>query len=101
MNLAAAVFGGRIRGGSSAVLNPFVKVTDGAGREVFRLVVFSGKLGGLDAQKKPPAAVQARIASLPPDFRVFFGCDSFIDQGANPSAGRSEEFEVCPVPRRE
>ncbi len=99
--LAATVFGGRLRGGSSAVVNPFVKITDEAGREVCRLVIFSGKVGGLDAPKKPPAAAETRIAALPENFRVYFGCDSFVDQSSIPGAGRSEEFEVCPVSRRE
>lgn len=99
-SMAATVFGGRLRAGTSAVVNPFVRITDEAGGEVSRLTISSGKVGGPDAARKPPATAESRIAALPEHIRIFFGCDAFFDQGIPGSEGASE-FEVCPVPRRE
>ena len=93
-NLAGTVFGGKIRWGLCNVLNPFVKITDKAGKEVSRLILFQGKVGGLEAGKRAPASARVSGITLPEGFRLFFGYDSFYDQSLPKEAGGPEEVEV-------
>jgi hypothetical protein len=93
-SLAGTAFGGKIRWGLCNVLNPFVKITDKAGKEVSRLTLFQGKVGGLEAGKRAPASARVSGITLPENFRLFFGYESFYDQSLPKEAGGPEEVEI-------
>jgi hypothetical protein len=93
-NLAGTAFGGKIRWGLCNVLNPYLRVTDKAGKELGKLILFRGKVGGLDAAKKAPVTARLSGLALPGEFRLFFGYDFFFDQSLPKEAGGPEELEV-------
>ena len=98
--LSSSVFGSKVRWGSCFVVDPFVKITDGAGKEISRLVVFQGKVGGLDSPKRAPLGAAASLPLLPENFRVFFGYGSFFDQGLDREAGGPSQVEIAPLPQK-
>ena len=96
-DLAGTAFGTKLRWGLCNVANPFVKITDEAGKEVSLLTLFQGKVGGLDADKKGPVSAKVSGIILPGDFRLFFGYESFYDQRLPKEAGGPEEVEIRSV----
>jgi 4-amino-4-deoxy-L-arabinose transferase-like glycosyltransferase len=95
-SLSGTAFGSRLRWGPCYALNPFIKITDPNGRELSRLILSPGKVGGLDTATRAPVSAQTAIPALPERFRVFIGYDSFFSQNQPQDAGGPEEVEIRP-----
>jgi 4-amino-4-deoxy-L-arabinose transferase-like glycosyltransferase len=95
--LTATVFGPRLRWGPCFVENPYVRVEDEAGAPLARLVLYPGRLGGLDAPRRGPVTARADFSSRAERFRVYFGYDYFYDRARADEAGGPEEIQVSPA----
>ncbi|MBN1223601.1 MAG: glycosyltransferase family 39 protein [Candidatus Aminicenantes bacterium] len=96
VRLYSHVFGNRLRWGESYVENPFVLVTDTEGKELARLIIFEGKVGG-KTDKSSQAKNAITIPSLPKKFKVYAGFEYFHD-GEHPefSGGPTSQEVIVP-----
>jgi len=96
--LSSTVFGGELRWGNEYILNPFVQIIDQDGREVQKLVLFEGRVGSWQADRRAPVSGSWEIPSLPRPFRIMVGYDAFYNNEKPARAGGSESFEVRELP---
>jgi hypothetical protein len=96
--LSSTVFGGELRWGDEYVLNPFVQIIDQDGREVQKLVLFEGRVGSWQADRRATVRGSWEIPSLPRPFRIMVGYDAFYNNEKPGRAGGSESFEVRELP---
>lgn len=92
--LFSKVFGGELRWGDDYVLNPFVQITDSEGNEITKLIVFEGRVGSQEAQRKGPVEKSKTIPSLPEEYRVHVGYDFYCDFKYQDQAGGPEKLEI-------
>ncbi len=93
-NLFSEIFGGELRWGNDYVLNPFVQITDSEGNEITKLIVFEGRVGSQEAQRKGPVEKSKPIPSLPEAYRVHVGYDFYCDFKYQDQAGGPEKIEI-------
>jgi hypothetical protein len=96
--LSSVVFGGELRLGDDYVVNPFVRITDGAGEEVKTLVLFDGKMGSTEAKKRGFAERSIKMSALPEEFRVFVGYEFYYDGQYPQEAGGPLSVEIMTPP---
>lgn len=99
--LSSTVFGGELRIGDDYVLNPFVRITDAAGKEEKTMILFDGRVGSLDAQRRGFAERSIKLSDLPEKYRVFVGYDSYYDSQNPEEAGGPELIEIETPPSSE
>jgi hypothetical protein len=80
--------------GDDQVVGPFVRITDAAGRETRRLLVFEGSAGSFEAAKPGPLRASAAVPGLPVDFRLFLGYARYLDNAQPGLAGGPELLEI-------
>ncbi len=88
--LSSSIFGGELRWGDDYVLNPFVQITDGEGKEIKKLFIFEGKIGSLEAKKRGPLTKTEVLPFLPETYKVFIGYDYYYDSEFPDLAGGPE-----------
>jgi len=93
-SLSTIIFGNELRWGDDYVLNPFVKIIDSKGNEVKNLVIFKGRVGSLDADRRGPAKKSLDLLQLPEYFKVLVGYDYYFDQEYPERAGGPESIEL-------
>jgi len=93
-SLSTIIFGGELRWGDDYVLDPFVKLTDSKGKEVKNLVIFKGRVGSLDTERKGPAKNSSNLPHLPEFFKVFVGYDYYFDKEYPERAGGPESIAL-------
>jgi hypothetical protein len=93
-NLFSTVFGGELRIGDDYVLNPFVQITDVDGNEFKKLSIFEGRVGSYEAKRRAFSQKSLRFSSLPENFRVFVGYDSYYDNQYPADAGGPISIEI-------
>ena len=94
-NLFSTVFGGELRIGDDFVLNPFVQITDVDGNEFKKMSIFEGRVGSYEAKKRAFSNKSLRFSSLPKNFRVFVGYDSYYDNQYPANAGGPTVIEIA------
>jgi len=94
-NLYSTVFGGELRIGDDFVLNPFVQITDGDGNEFKKLSIFEGRVGSYEAKRRAFSQKSLKFFSLPENFRVFVGYDSYYDNQYPADAGGPTVIEIA------
>ncbi|MGD9345106.1 MAG: phospholipid carrier-dependent glycosyltransferase [Candidatus Aminicenantes bacterium] len=100
--LSSTVFGGELRLGDDYVLNPFVRITDAGGdKDVKTMVVFDGRVGSADAKRRGFAERSVRLGTLPENYRVFVGYDSYYDGQYPEDSGGPELIEIAAPPSSE
>jgi hypothetical protein len=98
--LFSTVFGGELRIGDDFVLNPFVQITDVDGNEFKKMSIFKGRVGSYEAKRRAFSQKSLRFSSLPKNFRVFVGYDSYYDNQYPAYAGGPTVIEIA-VPQYE
>ena len=93
-NCASTAYGGELKWGDDQVVDPFVRITDAAGRELARLLVFEGSAGSFEAAKPGPLRASAALPGLPVDFRLFVGYARYLDNAQPGLAGGPELLEI-------
>jgi len=94
--LFSQVFGSKLRWGDSYVENPFVQVVDSDQKELIKLFVFKGRVGGAGG-KSGQAKNILTLPSLPEEFRVYAGFEFFHDsQFPGLSGGPSRREVIVP-----
>jgi hypothetical protein len=94
-NLCSTVFGGELRIGDDYVLNPFVQITEGDGNVFKKLSIFEGRVGSYEAKRRAFSQKSLKFSSLPEDFRVFVGYDSYYDNQYPEDAGGPAVIEIA------
>jgi 4-amino-4-deoxy-L-arabinose transferase-like glycosyltransferase len=94
--LRSQIFGGGLRYGACYVLNPFVLIRDGEGKDIQRLTLFQGKVGSYDAERQGPVEIRALLHALPDQIRVFAGYEIFFDKAQPDKAGGPQLIELTP-----
>lgn len=92
--LTTKIFGGELTQGNDYVLNPWIKITDSKGKEIFKLIIFNGKVGSHEADKKAPLENSKDFSLLPEDFKIYIGYDYYFDLEYPDLAGGPEEIEL-------
>jgi len=93
-NLAGTAFGNRLRWGPCYAVEPYIKIAAPDGRELARLTISPGKVGGLDDAVRGPLTARMKVPGLPERFRVFIGYKSFFSQNQSQDAGGPVEIEI-------
>jgi hypothetical protein len=94
-NLFSTVFGGELRIGDDFVLNPFVQITNVDGNEFKKMSIFEGRVGSYEAKRRAFSHKSLRFSSLPKNFRVFVGYDSYYDNQYPENAGGPTVIEIA------
>jgi hypothetical protein len=100
-NLFSTVFGGELRIGDDFVLNPFVRITDVDGNEFKKMSIFEGRVGSYEAKRRAFSHKSLKFYSLPKNFKVFVGYDSYYDNQYPAIAGGPTVIEIALPQSRE
>ena len=92
--LFSKVFGGELRWGNDYLLNPFVQILDTEGNEIDKLIIFKGRVGSQEAERKGPAEKERALPSLPAEYSVYVGYDEYCDFKFPDRAGGPEKFKI-------
>jgi len=93
-NCTSTAYGGELKWGDDQVVDPFVRITDAAGGELARFLLFAGPAGSFEAAKPGPLRASTALPALPDDFRLFVGYARYLDNAQPGLAGGPELLEV-------
>ena len=92
--LFSMIFGKELRWGDDYVLNPFVQILDSEGIEITKLIIFKGRAGSQEAERRGPIMKSKLIPFLPGNYRVYVGYDFYCDFKHPGQTGGPEKFEI-------
>lgn len=87
------IFGGELVMGDDYVLNPYVKLVDSKEREVAKLFIYEGKVGG-KVSVHGPRENSLNIPELPLEYKVYIGYEYYCDASHREKAGGPLEIEI-------
>ncbi len=93
-NGVSVAYGGELKWGDDQVVDSFVRITDAAGRELARWLLFEGPAGSFEAAQAGPLRATATLSELPSGFRVFVGYARYLDNALPDRAGGPESLEI-------
>ena len=86
--------------GNDYALNPYVKLVDSKEREVAKLFIYKGKVGG-KVSAHGPRENSVNIPELPLEYKVYIGYDYYCDATHREKAGGPLEIEIGQISQRE
>lgn len=92
--LWSRVLGGELFGGDDYVLNPYVRVSDGEGKEIARLLVHQGKVGSFKSSVRGTRENSVSLPAIAEEYRVYIGYQYYHDNSHRDSAGGPLEMEL-------
>lgn len=98
--LWSRIFGGELVMGDDYVLNPYVKLVDSKEREVAKLLIYEGKIGG-KVSVHGPRESSVNIPELPLEYKVYIGYEYYHDATHREEAGGPLEIEIGQISQRE
>lgn len=81
------IFGGELRWGNDYVKNPAAFISDAKGKKIAKLLIYEGKVGSENADKKAPAKKSMGIEEIPDEFDVYAGYEFYYDSDYPEKAG--------------
>ncbi|MDH4197050.1 MAG: glycosyltransferase family 39 protein [Candidatus Aminicenantes bacterium] len=93
-NCSSSAYGGELKWGDDQVVDPFARITDAAGHDLARVLLFKGPAGSFEAAQAGPLRVSATLPDLPDDFRVFVGYAHYLDNALPGRAGGPDTLEI-------
>jgi len=91
--LWSKIFGGELVMGDDYVLNPYVKLVDSKGKEITKLLIYKGKIGG-KVSVHGPQENSVNIPELPLEYKVYIGYEYYCDASHSRKAGGPLEIEI-------
>jgi len=90
--LWSKIFGGELVKGDDYVLNPYVKLVDSKEKEVAKLFIYKGKVGG---KVSPHGPQESSInIKLPLEYKLYIGYEYYYDASHKEKAGGPLEIEI-------
>ena len=90
--LYTKIFGGELTFGNDYVLNPWIKLKTRDGKEIYKLIIFKGKIGSYGAKRRGPIKKSSKIPFLPEEFELSLGYDYYFDKNFPSSSGGPTEY---------
>ena len=91
--LWSKIFGGELVMGDDYVLNPYVKLVDPKEKEVAKLLIYEGKVGG-KVSVHGPQENWINIPELPLEYKVYIGYEYYCDASHREKAGGPLGIEI-------
>ncbi len=95
--LWSQILGGELFAGDDYVLNPYVGVSDGEGKEIARLLVHQGKVGSFKSSVRGTRENSISLSTIPAGYKVHVGYQYYHDNSHRDSAGGPLEIELSTI----
>ncbi len=98
LKMKASVYGGELRWGNDAVLNPWVEIINPETDQKTRINIFSGLLGSAEGATQGPAEYETVLRNISSGFRLAIGYDHYLDGDLPAKAGGPIRILLAPPP---